>query len=181
MGSLRPAKGRGMKTLIKVCALGVAFVAGVVVGQSLQVQATPKAVTAGPIETVSSLAKHTRETVRWEQGTYRARYVIAEITAYCPLDPKAVKGMDYLGDRTIGANGKKVVSGLTAAAPKAIPFGTEMLIEGFGRRVVSDRGSRIVEKGEVVCIDLCVWTRSEARKIGRRRVPMMIFEEENND
>lgn len=165
-----------MKTAIKVCALGVAFIAGAVAGQPAQVQATPKALLAGPVEMVGTPIPQGNGL---KQGTYRVRYVTAEITAYCPLDVKgAVKGMDYIGDRTIGANGKKVVPGLTVAAPKSIPFGTEVVIEGYGMRVVSDRGSRIVNKGEVVCIDLCVETRGQALKIGRRRVPMMILEQE---
>lgn len=166
-----------MNTLMKVCALGVAFLAGAVVGQPVQVQATPKTLLAGPIETVSSLAKYSRELVSWEQGTYKARYLTVEATGYAPLDPKAVKGMCYSGNRYITASGARTKPGVSVAAPKHIPFGTKIIVPGHGLRVVEDRGGAI-KAGK---LDICFARRVDALRFGRRNIEIIVFEEEKND
>lgn len=125
-------------------------------------QATQKTVLAGPAEMTQGT----------KLGTYRVIYKTAEITGYAPLDKRAKEGMCFIGDRTIGANGKKVVPGLTVAAPKSIPFGTEIYVEGHGWRVVGDRGGAIKE-GK---LDLCVETQEEAFAIGRRTVRIFMLE-----
>jgi 3D (Asp-Asp-Asp) domain-containing protein len=85
------------------------------------------------------------------------------ITAYSPLD--GVKGMDYSGDPTITASGRKYEPGVSVAAPKHIPFGTWLWIEGLGWRRVDDRGKRI--KG--MRLDIGVHSREEALRWGIRR------------
>lgn len=163
--------------LIKVCALGVAFVAGLAAGQPVQVQATPKTLLAGPIETVSSLVKYSRESVSWKQGTYKVRYLTVEATGYAPLDPRAVKGMCYSGNLRITASGARTKPGITVAAPKHVPFGTKIMVHGHGLRVVEDRGGAIKGKR----IDICFQSRAEAIKFGRRNIEIIVFEEGNND
>lgn len=94
------------------------------------------------------------------------------VTAYAPLDEKAVNGVCYSGDRTIGANGKKVVPGVTVAAPRHIPFGTKVIIEGFAQVfTVGDRGGKI--KGNR--LDICMRTQEEALLFGRQKRQVVYY------
>lgn len=91
-------------------------------------------------------------------------------TGYAPLDPKAVKGMCYSGDPTVTASGKRTTPGITIAAPKYIPFGTWVHLQGIGWRRVDDRGKRITGNK----IDICFHTRKEALQWGRRKIKVHI-------
>jgi len=91
-------------------------------------------------------------------------------TGYAPLDPKAIKGMCYSGDPTVTASGKRTTPGITIAAPKHIPFGTWVHLQGIGWRRVDDRGKRITGNK----IDICFHTRQEALRWGRRKVKVHI-------
>lgn len=161
-----------MKSLIKVCALGTAFIAGAIAGQPGQVQATSRQIMAGPIEITGQPAPAVKEAVNWPQGTYKARYITVEATGYAPLDKSAVRGMCYSGNPRVTASGAKTKPGVTVAAPKNIPFGTKVFIPGHGLRLVEDRGGAI--KGNK--IDVCFKTRSEALEFGRRNIQIMVFE-----
>jgi 3D (Asp-Asp-Asp) domain-containing protein len=97
-----------------------------------------------------------------------------EITFYAPLDPDAVEGMCYSGDPNITASGERVMVGLTAAADKSIPFGTRIFVEGFGWRVVHDRGGSI--QGDR--IDIAVATKEEALRLGRKQATVLIWKGE---
>jgi len=98
------------------------------------------------------------------------------ITAYAPLDPAAVRGMCYSGDPHITASGMRTDTKRTVAAPKDIPFGSWLLIEGVGWKRVDDRGGRIRGKR----IDICLPTRREALRWGRRKVRVMFVIEGRN-
>ena len=91
-------------------------------------------------------------------------------TGYAPLDPKAVKGMCYSGDPTVTASGKRTTPGITIAAPKHIPFGTWVHLQGIGWRRVDDRGKRITGNK----IDICFHTRKSALQWGRRKIKVHI-------
>lgn len=95
------------------------------------------------------------------------------LTAYAPLDPKAVYGLDYIGDPSVTASGDKPIPGQTVAADKSIPFGTKVWIEGVGVRTVNDRGGAI-KRGR---LDLCMETRDEALQFGRQRRKVIILKE----
>lgn len=56
------------------------------------------------------------------------------VTAYCAC--KKCCGPNAKG---ITASGKSVKEGVTIAAPRSIPFGTKLFIEGVGIRIVQDR------------------------------------------
>lgn len=92
------------------------------------------------------------------------KWSVYEATAYAPLDPNAKEGMCYEGDPRITASGEPVVPGVTVAAGKDLPFGTELYIKGIGKRIVQDRGAAI-SRG---CIDIAVETQAEAFRFGRR-------------
>lgn len=104
----------------------------------------------------------------WEIQAWVNTWTIdeAELSFYAPLDPLAKEGVCFSGDRTITASGAPVVIGETIAAGPDIPFGTQVWIEGWGRREVQDRGGRIGE-GQ---IDIAVGTVEEAMKLGRQTV-----------
>ncbi len=93
-----------------------------------------------------------------------------EITAYAPLDPQAVEGVCFSGDPRVTASGRRTTPGITIAAPRSIPFGTWLHIDGIGWRRVDDRGGKI--RGNR--LDLCVQTQKEALRWGRRRVRVHI-------
>lgn len=95
------------------------------------------------------------------------------LTAYAPLDPQAVYGLDYIGNPAVTASGDKPVPGQTVAAAKDIPFGTRVWIEGVGVRTVNDRGGAI-KRGR---LDLCMETRDEALQFGRQRRKVIILKE----
>jgi 3D (Asp-Asp-Asp) domain-containing protein len=99
------------------------------------------------------------------------------LTAYAPLDPKAVYGLDYIGNPAVTASGDKPVPGQTVAAAKDIPFGTKVWIEGVGVRTVNDRGGAI-KRGR---LDLCMATRDEAIAFGRQKRKVIILKEDEND
>ena len=106
------------------------------------------------------------------QGQFEVKTM--EITFYAPLDPDAVEGMCYSGDPKITASGERVIVGLTAAADKSIPFGTRIFVEGFGWRVVQDRGGSI--QGDR--IDIAVATKDEALRLGRKQAIVLIWKGE---
>jgi 3D (Asp-Asp-Asp) domain-containing protein len=87
-------------------------------------------------------------------------------TGYAPLDPRAVRGVCYSGNPKITASGRLTKPGVSVAAPRHIPFGTWLWVEGVGLRRVDDRGGKI--KGRR--IDICFATRKEALEWGRRKV-----------
>ena len=99
------------------------------------------------------------------------KWSVYEATAYAPLDPNAKEGMCYEGDPRITASGAPVVPGVTVAAGKDLPFGTELYIRGIGKRVVQDRGAAI-SRG---CIDIAMETQAEAFRFGRRHVLVKIL------
>lgn len=82
-----------------------------------------------------------------------------EVTAYCPCRICCGK---WSGGPT--ASGKMPKQGVTCAAPRRIPFGTRLHIEGVGVRVVQDRLSRKFDHR----IDVFFASHKEARKFGKR-------------
>ena len=115
------------------------------------------------------------------QETKRLQLVLSgaerfEVTAYAPLDPNAIAGMCFEGDPNVTASGERPIPGVTAAAGRAIPFGTRIWVEGEGVRIVNDRGGMIHDRA----IDLVKATRGEALRFGRqwRRVAILGREED---
>ena len=98
-----------------------------------------------------------------------------EITAYAPLDPEAVYGLDYIGDPNVTASGEPPIPGKTVAASRHIPFGTRIWIGGIGIRTVNDRGGAI-KQGR---LDLCMATRDEAIRFGRQKRKVIILKKED--
>ncbi len=120
---------------------------------------------------------HQMNTDRGENNTFLERKYAAmeqlgdfevqemNVTKYAPLDPSAVKGMDYSGDRQITASGEEVMPGETAASGGNLPFGTRIYVEGKGWYKVEDRGGRIGTND----LDLVAETREEALAWGNQQ------------
>lgn len=76
---------------------------------------------------------------------YLGRY---RITGYCTCSQCCGKSDG------VTASGTTATVGRTCAAPKDIPFGTRLWIEGIGERVVEDRGGAVNgKKIDVLCAD----------------------------
>jgi 3D (Asp-Asp-Asp) domain-containing protein len=79
-----------------------------------------------------------------------------------------------LGDKGYGvtASGTKATEGRTIAAPKSIPFGTKVYIQGIGTRIVEDRGSAVNGNH----IDVFVESVSEAKQLGKQTLLVEILD-----
>jgi 3D (Asp-Asp-Asp) domain-containing protein len=97
------------------------------------------------------------------------RAVLYEVTAYTAGYESTGK---HSGDALYGvtASGSRVKSGVTVACPHSLPFGTQLTIEGVGRRTCTDRGGAI--KGRR--IDVYIARLSDAQKFGRKRLAVTI-------
>ena len=93
------------------------------------------------------------------------------VTAYAPMDPRAVEGMCYSGDPNVTASGEPPVPGETVAAGPGIPFGSRVWIEGLGIRTVNDRGGRIGDRH----IDVVVESKDEAIIFSRQNLKAVIW------
>ena len=94
------------------------------------------------------------------------------VTAYCSCEkccsPKYADG--------ITASGRKVKYGMVAC--NWLPFGTKLLIEGYGIFTVEDRGSRKhfgTRKEKRKRIDLYLPSHREALKFGRKKLYVIIL------
>lgn len=91
------------------------------------------------------------------------------VTAYCPCEKccgRFADGTTASGHRI--APGDKII-----AAPTQIPFGTKMVIPGYGTASVLDRGGAI--KGNK--LDVLFPTHQEALRWGVQFLPVKIFTE----
>ena len=88
------------------------------------------------------------------------------VTAYAPLDPRAIEGMCYSGDPTVTASGGRPVPFRTVAASREFGFGQRLWLEGVGVVEVNDRGGAIKDG----MLDLVLPTREHAQQWGRREL-----------
>lgn len=93
-------------------------------------------------------------------------------TAYAPLDPNAVEGMCFSGDPMVTASGIRSQPGVSVAMDSRYAFGTNLLVEGFGPRVVHDRGGAITGQK----IDIMVNSREEAMSFGRQALNVIVLD-----
>lgn len=115
------------------------------------------------------------------QAIYGAFEVRAEITGYCKnsccCGPWAEKGVNSKDERVTASQHVIRPDDKFFAAPKNIPFGTMIEVEGYGRFPVEDRGGAIVGN----CIDLyfCdkdgVSGHQRAKNWGRKQMKITIW------
>lgn len=109
--------------------------------------------------------------------TNNGKEFTADVSGYCAC--KICCGPTARG---IMANGKKVRIG-AIAAPKNYPFNTKIWIPGYGKGIVSDRGSAIVNSGKRYKttyvrydrLDLFFTTHQEALNWGRKTLKVRIM------
>ncbi|GMR03595.1 MAG: hypothetical protein BMS9Abin22_096 [Gammaproteobacteria bacterium] len=71
----------------------------------------------------------------------------------------------------ITSNGAKARKGTIAADIRYYPYGTKMIIPGYGKGVVKDTGSAIKGPNR---IDIYFRTRKQALRWGRQKVPVKV-------
>lgn len=89
------------------------------------------------------------------------------VTAYCNNKGKGCyicNGKWAKYNKT--ANGMTPTQGVTCAAPRSIPFGTKLYIEGVGTRTVQDRLAKKYDDR----IDIFFNNHSDALKFGKKRL-----------
>lgn len=89
---------------------------------------------------------------------------VGKVTCYAPLDPEAVEGMCYSGDPKVTASGHRTTLGESVAAAPSIPFYTPVWVQGFGAKIVHDRGGAITDGRW----DVAVEDKSQAYGFGVR-------------
>ena len=106
----------------------------------------------------------TRDTVSTSRGDMRfSRSYYMQATAYLPTD----------GDgKCITATGIRARHGVVAVDPRVIPLGSRVYVPGYGVALAADTGGAIKGKR----IDLCMESRREAMKFGRRSVKVYVLE-----
>ena len=102
--------------------------------------------------------------------TSSARQITVEVSGYCTC----YECSEGWGSQTADGHG---VSWGVIAAPREIPFGTKMKIDGFDTIfTVHDRGGYIKKVGNVYRIDVWFPTHQQAERYGRRTVSATILE-----
>lgn len=106
-----------------------------------------------------------------ERNISTTKTIKVELSGYCSC-PICSEGW---GEQT--ADGTGVRWGVIAA-PKELPFGTEMKINGFGNQVftVHDRGGYIQKVGDTYRIDIWFPKHGQAEEFGRRWTTAQILE-----
>jgi 3D (Asp-Asp-Asp) domain-containing protein len=92
------------------------------------------------------------------------------VTAYCACEKCCPGSADGLT-----ASNRRPVEGVTVAADPSVPFGTEILIEGLGTRIVEDRGSAITGNH----IDVYFADHETAKQFGVQYLKVSIKEEQS--
>jgi 3D (Asp-Asp-Asp) domain-containing protein len=80
----------------------------------------------------------------------------------------------HIGNKGYGitTSGTRAIEGRTIAAPKSIPFGTKVYIEGIGTRIVEDRGNSITDNH----IDVFVGDVNKAKQMGKQTLLVEILD-----
>lgn len=118
------------------------------------------------IEPVDAIYRVGKAGYAASRGSYTRSIVkVMHATAY---DPSAGRGARATF-RT--ATGERAQYGVAAVDPRVIPLGTMLYIEGYGLALACDTGGAI--RGNR--IDLCVPTRSDAMRFGRKQVKVHVL------
>lgn len=103
-----------------------------------------------------------------DAGARNFSLVLMETTAYCPCSKccgEFADGYTSTGARAVGLQ--------IAADPRIFPYGTTMVVPGYGTARVSDTGGAF--KGQTRRIDLLFPTHQQALNWGRRTVTVKIY------
>ena len=98
-----------------------------------------------------------------------------QVTAYCNNSGKGCEicnGNWACLNKT--ASGETPIEGITCAAPRNIEFGTQLLIEGVGLRIVQDRNSQRFDNHITVYFD----KHSDAKQFGLRQLKVKFLKKD---
>lgn len=115
------------------------------------------------VEPLQSVGEKAIPTRKLKPKTTRWREINVVATAYCNC--KKCTGWG----KGITASGVKTSRGVVAA-PRHIPFGTVIRLEGLGDFTVQDRGGAIKVRDGAICIDIWMPSHQEALKFGRKKL-----------
>jgi RHS repeat-associated protein len=109
-------------------------------------------------------------------GLCRIRTVVAYVTAYCNCERCCGPNAEGITD-----SGTPTHPGVAATRPEdkgGLPFGTPIIIPGYGNAIVEDRGrgSKKVPNDCAIWIDVWFPSHEEARRWDRRKVEVTIVE-----
>lgn len=96
----------------------------------------------------------------------------AEITAYCPCDKCCTPFKGKV--RGVTASGNIATEGRTVAAPKILPFGTKIVLEGK-TLIVEDRGGAIHSDDGRLRLDVYFQEHKSALAFGRKTALVQII------
>jgi len=94
--------------------------------------------------------------------------ILFEVSAFCRCSPICTRRGDG-----ITASGVRAKEGVTVAAPRSIPFGTKIRIQGVGQRIVQDRLSAAYDHR----IDLFFESHEAAVKFGKKTLTVEVMRE----
>ena len=134
----RRRKKTALRIAITLCSVAVAFLMGGMAAKTAA-SSTETASVDTFIEPERKAVEIGDFSVLNEEPTYRLETMT--LTAYCPCE-KCCGKWSYL-DHAGTACGARAKEGVTVAMGPDVPFGTEIYIEGIGRRICQDRGSAI--------------------------------------
>jgi len=100
------------------------------------------------------------------------RTIRARITAYSPMDNKS--GICADSNPTSTATGAYPKIGIVAVDPKKIPYGTKLIIPGYGPAIAEDTGG-LIRSYDGVAIDAVMNTYNEAMSWGVRYLDIKII------
>ena len=115
------------------------------------------------------------EKAEQEKSASTGRKIRVKVTGYCSCSlccgEWAYKNPGVTASGTVAKFG-------TIAAPPSLPFGTKMMIEGYGDQVftVEDTGSAVVYSDGTYVIDMWMPTHEQAYAVGNRVVYATILE-----
>lgn len=109
----------------------------------------------------------------WLQRDYTDE-VTAIVTAYAPLDPRAIEGICYSGNPNITATGTQVRKGVAAADLRRLPAGTVINVPGIDYPLVVEDTGGSMRNYEGIWIDIFMETREEAFAWGKQELEITV-------
>ena len=136
----------------------------------LKEEVRTREVKAEQIAKTRTVSQPTKPVNKPSVASSNGRRITVEVSGYCTC----YECSEGWGSQTADGHG---VSWGVIAAPREIPFGTKMKIDGFDTTfTVHDRGGYIKKVGNVYRIDVWFPTHQQAERYGRRTVSATILE-----
>ncbi|SNS23073.1 3D (Asp-Asp-Asp) domain-containing protein [Anaerovirgula multivorans] len=113
------------------------------------------------------------EVVELKVENEKLRTFRAKVTAYSPYDDR--NGINSSGDPSVTATGTRPRIGVAAVDPKKIPYGSRLLVPGYGEVTAEDTGGAL-RQYDGYAIDVFMDTYSEAMSFGVKYIDVKILD-----